>query len=148
MDPSVLVSKLVSSQGFMPLFVYLTLASSLANLVITSIYSSFVIIIKLDGIPQGLGGTNCTSGGVLEVLAASVCEVSIYAPFSVASTVSSCPPCGNIPTIKFAAFRAYQTKGFVACLIRPKSVVLVASIISSIAGRSKTLTARHIYVIK
>lgn len=74
-------AKWVSTQGFMPPFMFRTLAYSVPNLIITSIYKACEIIIIPDSIPLGWGGTNCTKDGVLDIPTIFiVCVVSIWPP--------------------------------------------------------------------
>lgn len=49
----------------------------MASLVIASVYMAYEIIIIVEGIPCGLGGTDYTEGGALEVPIISVCVISI-----------------------------------------------------------------------
>lgn len=72
----------VSIHGFMPPYMLWTLASNVPSHIIVSIRMAYAIIIKPEGIPHVLGGTDYTIERALEVASVLVCIVSICPPIS------------------------------------------------------------------
>lgn len=71
----------------MPPSMLLNLASNMASLFMNSVLIACEIVTSLEGIPHGLGGTNCTRERAPDVPAALVCIVFICTPTSVALAI-------------------------------------------------------------
>lgn len=80
-----------------------TLASRILSLSIALVHIAGKIIIKIEGIPHGLGGTDYSREGAIEVPTMSVCVVSVYPSISIASVVSAYPLCLIISDSIFVA---------------------------------------------
>lgn len=134
----------MSSQSFTPPFMRLTLFSSASSLVMSSVHMAYEFIISSKDILCGVSGTDCTRVRPLELPTSSVCVVSVCSPVLEPQRSQLA---GAYQPLNFLFALPTGPRRLDVSLIRPRSVVFVASNISSIPRCSFTPTARHIYMI-
>lgn len=132
LDLFILTLKLCINQGPHTPSHMTNLSLQVANLVISSVYMAYKIKISPEVIPPSLGVIAWAIRRELEVLVVLVCIVSVYSLISTASSVLAYLIYQNISAIKLASCCSFWDKGLATSQSRSKSVVFVASNISSI----------------